>query len=72
MKVSAFWFIIYWGDIMPRGARKKSDNGTYHIMLRGINKQQIFEEREDYEKFLEVLKSCKANKPIDRHRQGIG
>ncbi len=29
-------------------------------MLRGINKQQIFEEREDYEKFLEVLKSCKA------------
>ena len=60
MTVSAFWFIIYWGDIMPRGARKKSDNGTYHIMLRGINKQQIFEEREDYEKFLEVLKSCKA------------
>ena len=35
--------IIYMGDIMPRGARKKSDNGTYHIMLRGINKQQIFE-----------------------------
>ena len=52
--------IIKKGDIMPRGARKKSDNGTYHIMLRGINKQQIFEEKEDYEKFLEVLKSCKA------------
>ena len=45
---------------MPRRARKKSDSGTYHIMLRGINKQQIFEEKEDYEKFLEVLKSCKA------------
>ena len=29
-------------------------------MLRGINKLQIFEEKEDYEKFLEVLKSCKA------------
>ena len=38
---------------MPRRARKKSDSGTYHIMLRGINKQQIFEEKEDYEKFLE-------------------
>ena len=45
---------------MPRGARQKSDNGTYHIMLRGINKQQIFEEPEDYEKFLDVLKNCKA------------
>ena len=39
---------------MPRGARKKSDNGTYHIMLRGINKQQIFEEKEDM-KFSELL-----------------
>lgn len=29
-------------------------------MLRGINQQQIFEEAEDYEKFLEILKDCKA------------
>lgn len=29
-------------------------------MLRGINQQQIFEEREDYEKFLEILQVCKA------------
>ena len=29
-------------------------------MLRGVNQQQIFEEREDYEKFLQVLKDCKA------------
>ena len=29
-------------------------------MLRGINQQQIFEDREDYEKFLEILKDCKA------------
>ena len=28
-------------------------------MLRGINQQQIFEEDEDYQKFLEVLKDCK-------------
>ena len=42
---------------MPRRAREKSANGTYHIVLRGINKQQIFEEPEDYEKFLDVLKS---------------
>lgn len=41
---------------MPRNAREKSENSTYHIMLRGINQQQIFEEEEDYTKFLEILK----------------
>ena len=29
-------------------------------MLRGINQQQIFEDGEDYSKFLQVLKDCKA------------
>ena len=41
---------------MPRQARRKSESGIYHIMLRGINQQQIFEDREDYEKFLQILK----------------
>ena len=38
---------------MPRQARKKSESGIYHIMLRGINQQQIFEDSEDFEKFLQ-------------------
>ena len=29
-------------------------------MLRGINQQQIFQESEDSEKFLQILKDCKA------------
>ncbi len=33
---------------MPRQSRKKSSTGIYHVMLRGINKQDIFEEAEDY------------------------
>lgn len=45
---------------MPRQARKKSESGIYHIMLRGINQQQIFEEAEDYDKFLDILKECKT------------
>ena len=45
---------------MPRQARKKSESGIYHIMLRGINQQQIFEDSEDFEKFLQILKDCKA------------
>lgn len=45
---------------MPRQARRKSESGIYHIMLRGINQQQIFEDVEDYEKFLHILKEYKA------------
>ena len=45
---------------MPRQARKKSSAGIYHIMLRGVNQQQIFEDSEDCDKFLQVLKDCKA------------
>lgn len=44
---------------MPRTARKKSDTGIYHIMLRGINKQSIFLDREDNEKFLNIITECK-------------
>ena len=40
---------------MPRTARKISSSGIYHIVLRGINKQLIFEDDEDYEKLLETL-----------------
>jgi len=41
---------------MPRRARKKSRSGIYHIVLRGINKQRIFEDDQDYQKFLETIK----------------
>jgi putative transposase len=40
---------------LPREARKKSRNGVYHIMLRGINKQIIFEEDEDKKRFIDTL-----------------
>ncbi|MCI5739847.1 MAG: transposase [Ruminococcus sp.] len=45
---------------MPRQARKKSESGMYHIMLRGINQQQIFEDSEDCDKFIQILQECKA------------
>ena len=28
---------------MARTARTHSDSGVYHVILRGVNKQQIFE-----------------------------
>ena len=45
---------------MPRLPRQKSDSGIYHIMLRGINQQVIFEDDEDYFKFVETLENYKA------------
>ena len=40
---------------MPRKPRVKSDSGMYHVMMRGINRQTIFEDDEDCEKFLSLL-----------------
>ena len=35
------------GNNMTRQIRKKSGTGIYHVMLRGINRQDIFEDDED-------------------------
>lgn len=44
---------------MPRTAREKGKSGIYHIILRGINKQIIFEDDEDAERFLQTLADFK-------------
>ena len=41
---------------MPRCARKQCESNIYHVMLRGINRQNIFEDAEDYRKMLGLLK----------------
>lgn len=40
---------------MARQARDRSDLKVYHAILRGVNKQQIFECTEDYEHFVRIL-----------------
>ena len=44
---------------MPRAARRKSESNIYHVILRSINKQQLFEDDEDRDKLLSVLRECK-------------
>ena len=44
---------------MPRSARRKSESDIYHVMLRGINRQDIFYDKEDYLRFLTILRECK-------------
>ena len=44
---------------MPRKARIKSHSGEYHVMMRGINRQKIFDSDEDCRKFIEIIHSLK-------------
>jgi REP element-mobilizing transposase RayT len=49
---------------MPRKARRKSESGVYHIMLRGANRQEIFHDEEDHIRFLETLDRYKRKSEI--------
>ena len=40
---------------MARKARESSGTGIYHVMLRGINRQDIFLDEEDYHRFIRLL-----------------
>lgn len=52
---------------MPRAARTKSENGYYHILLRGISRQNIFEDDEDCYRFLKTLKRYKLELGFEIH-----
>jgi REP element-mobilizing transposase RayT len=40
---------------MPRQARESSGTGIFHVMMRGINHQNIFEDEEDNYQFINTL-----------------
>ena len=40
---------------MSRQSRKESGTGIYHVMMRGINHQKIFNDEEDYFQFITTL-----------------
>ena len=40
---------------MARLPREASQSGVYHVMLRGVNRQDIFENDKDYLKFLYLM-----------------
>ena len=45
---------------IPRKAREKSSTGIYHVMLRGINQQQIFSDDDDYNNMLQIIREYKS------------
>ena len=46
---------------MQRVGREQSGTGIYHVMLRGINRQDIFEEPEDYWTFIKILSTVQKD-----------
>ncbi|MGN0347819.1 MAG: transposase [Lachnospiraceae bacterium] len=44
---------------MARKARLKSASHIYHIVIRGVDRQHIFEETSDFKKYLEILEFYK-------------
>jgi transposase len=57
---------------MPRIRRKISSTKVYHVILRGIDKQDIFFCDKDYYKFLEILKETKEKYKYDIYSCPIG
>jgi REP element-mobilizing transposase RayT len=52
---------------MPRRVRQQSGSGIYHVMMRGINRQTIFEDEADYQKFLQTILKYKAQCGYEIH-----
>ena len=52
---------------MPRTARKRSASGYYHVLIRGIGKQNIFEDDEDRQRFIDTLKRYKQELTFEIH-----
>lgn len=44
---------------MPRHARKLSSTQIYHVVIKGADRQLLFEEKKDYQKYLEILELYK-------------
>ncbi|MDP2278068.1 MAG: hypothetical protein Q8K51_07585 [Nitrospirota bacterium] len=44
---------------MPRTARIAPKEHIYHILTRGNNRQDIFKDDKDYQKYVEILRRYK-------------
>ena len=51
---------------MPRGPRPVAPGFPHHVIHRGNNRQTIFFERKDYERFMMILAEVKRLHPSSR------
>lgn len=50
---------------MPRKPRQLSKLDIYHVVIKGVNSQLLFEESKDYRKYLEILELNKESCDFD-------
>jgi len=50
---------------MARTARERSESCIYHVVLRGINRQDIFFDDDDFQRFLETIEQKKSESQFD-------
>ena len=50
---------------MPRGARVLSKSGYYHVVNRGVGRQILFEDEEDYLRFLDTMRRYLKEEPFE-------
>ena len=55
---------------MARKPREKSISGIYHVCLRGVNKQRIFEWSEDYEAMFRIIEHVQNTDPDGTEADG--
>ena len=49
---------------MPRVARIHIEEGVFHILARGNNKQWIFHDEKDFQVYKSIIKRLKAEQPF--------
>lgn len=51
-----------WAEVinMPRTARIGSKTDIYHVIWRGVSRQNVFYEDRDFEKFLFIVRDAKS------------
>ena len=52
---------------MPRIARGKTTGGSYHVVNRGNMRIQVFDDVENYNYFLELLKAGTKKEAVELH-----
>ena len=50
---------------MPRKARQTSISGYYHVIIRGVNRQDIFLDNDDRQRFLQTLNKYRKETEVD-------
>ena len=50
---------------MIRRARQRSESGVYHVVMRGVNRRDIFHDTDDHQRFLITLAQKKCNQEYE-------